>query len=355
MKNLLSPIKIGTKEAKNRLMLPPIVCFGYCAGNDGFVTDAHVTHYEKMAKGGTGIIVVEATCVCKQGRLSADQLGIWDDSFIEGFKQITNAIHKYESLAILQIHHAGLKTAKHSLEPSNMPVAPSNYEDDAEIRAREMTDSEIEDISLKFVNAAIRAEKAGFDGVEVHSCHGYLINQFLSEVVNKRTDKYGIDKKLLGTEILQNIKSKLPPGFITGVRIPGNEPDIKTSAAFAKAFEEAGADYLSVSYGFLRHIPADLNHDEKSPYSIPVAMGAEIKKHVSVPVAVVFGINSPEEANGIIESGMADIAAAARGLLVDSDWIVKMNSGEDIKKCLKCAKCLTYSGIENCVIKTPQH
>ena len=345
MPNILNTIKIGTKEAKNRLMLPPIVCFGYCTGNDGFVSDAHVAHYEKMAKGGTGIIVIEATCVCKHGRLSEDQLGIWDDVFIEGLKRISDVIHKHNSLAIIQIHHAGLKTFS---EPSNIPIAPSHYEDSTGVQAREMLDSEIEDTSLKFVNAAVRAEKAGFDGVEIHGCHGYLINQFLSEVVNKRADKYGSDKKLFGVEILKNVKLSTSPNFITGVRIPGNEPDIKTSAAFAKAFEDAGADYLSVSYGFLRDIPSDLHYDEKSPYSIPVSMGTEIRKHVSVPVAVVFGINSPQEANSIIENNIADIAAAAKGLLVDSNWISKMESGEDIKRCLKCTKCLTYSGIEKC-------
>jgi len=347
MKKLLNSLRVGVKTAKNRLMLAPMVCYGYCPGNDGFVSDKHVAHYEKMAKGGTGIIVVEAACVCKNGRLSADQLGIWDDEFISGLRQIADVIHKYGALAIIQIHHAGLKTYADSQNP---PIAPSNYNETSSfLPAKEMSASEIEDISIKFKNSAIRAEKAGFDGVEVHGCHGYLINQFLSDKVNSRTDKYGVNKELFGVDILKSVKANTSSDFIAGVRIPGNEPDIKTSTDFATAFEEAGADYLSVSYGFTREVPKDLDN-EKTSYSIPVLMGSEIRDHVSVPVAVVFEINSPEEANEIIESDIADIAASGRGLLVDSDWIVKMESNEDVRKCLKCSPCRAHEGIEICNI-----
>lgn len=334
MKNrLFLPITIKGNNIRNRSVMPPMVCFGK-AGKDGFVTDKHISHYEARARGGTGLIIVEATSVQRDGRLSDDQLGIWSDEHIPGLKKITNACHKNGAIINLQIHHAGLKAP---LSVTENPVAPSKLHDKP---SRELTIKEIKTIEDDFIKAAIRAKKAGFDGIELHGAHGYLLNQFASEVTNFRTDEYGgdLNKRIkLSLDIISGIRRELgQEDFIIGYRMGGNEPTIKEGIKIAKLLEEAGVDLLHVSSGISSpDIPLP-----KTPKSFPfnwiVYCGTEIKKNVSIPVIVVNGIRTIDQAALIIENRLADFVAIGHGHLVDSAWTNKAMNKLETVTCLEC-------------------
>lgn len=347
MTNLFANYALKGHEVKNRLVVPPMVCFHYSHG-DGFVTEKNIGHYEEMAKGGSGIVIVEATCVSENGRLHKTQLGIWGDEYIEGLAKIADVIHRHGAMAIIQIHHGGLRA---SSEVTNDLIAPSAYQKSDSIHARAMYLDEIEDISDDFVSAARRAREAGFDGVELHGCHGYLICQFLSPVVNQREDIYGDDKAKFGVDILKRIKTQPDDSFIVGLRLGGNDPDLKTSVEYAKAFEKAGADYLHISTGFKDYRPADLEYTENEHYNWIVRTGIVIKRNVHIPVILVNGIRTPEQARYIIDENLSDFVAIGRGLLVDSHWINKLQKGEKVRLCLNCLKCQYFDRPEKCPLR----
>ena len=334
MKNrLFLPITIKGKNIRNRAVMPPMVCFGK-ASKDGFVTDKHISHYEARAKGGTGLIIVEATSVQQDGRLSDDQLGIWSDEHILGLRKITDACHQNGAVVILQIHHAGLKTPSSVAE---VPVAPSKSDEKV---SRELAIDEIEAIKLDFVKGALRAKEAGFDGIELHGAHGYLLNQFASSITNHRSDEYGgdLNKRMkLPLDIIGEIRKELGhEDFIIGYRMGGNEPTLKDGIKIAKLLEEAGVDLLHISSGISSpDIP--LPETPKSfPFNWIVYCGTEIKKNVSIPVIVVNGIRTIDQAALIIENRLADFVAIGRGHLVDSAWANKAMNKLEAVTCLEC-------------------
>ena len=187
MKKLFSEFKIRNLKIKNRICVPPMV-IGLT--DDGYVTKENVDRYRELAKGGAGLIIQEATCINIDGKLSSKQLGIWEDDQIEGLKSIVEAVHAEDSKIFIQIHHAGV------VGISENPICPSPYEYkklDKTVIGREMTNEDIKSVQKDFIEAARRAYEAGYDGIELHGCHGYLISQFLNKKVNTRTDEYGVN------------------------------------------------------------------------------------------------------------------------------------------------------------------
>lgn len=344
MTNLFSDIIIRGHVIKNRVVMPPMVCFGWSDGS-GMVTDDHVRHYEDRAKDGVGLIIVEATCVDIDGRLTPSQLGIWSDGHIEGLKRISSVCHKHGVKVIIQIHHGGLQTHD---EVSLDHLCPSDY-DDGKSKGRAMTIDEIKGIKDKFINAAKRAETAGFDGIELHGAHGYLIDQFFSPLINKRSDEYGgslNNRVRFACEIVKGIKASVSDSFIIGCRMGGFDPELKDGIEIAKALEECGVDILHLSAGIT--IDRWPEVPEGFDYNWIVYCGTQVKKHVNVPVIVVNGIRTPERASYLVENGMADFTAIGKGLLVDPNWIHKAREGAEVIPCLKCKKCNWYTDGRRC-------
>lgn len=344
MNNLFSSMVIKNYKIKNRVVVPPMVCFGY-TDEKGYVTKANIDHYEVFAKGGAGIIVLEAHAVEEGGRLANTQLGIWKDDQIEGLKRIAEVCHKYDSVALVQIHHAGLKTPK---TVSDLAIAPSNYDKDGTV-AREMTLDEIKRVQESFLKAAIRAKKAGFHGVELHGAHGYLIDQFMSPITNVRTDKYGgtIENRMrFAVEIIEMIKEEVGKDFIIGYRMGGNEPTLEEGIIIAKTLESKGVDLLHVSAGIQGETIPETPKD--FPYNWIVYMGTEIKKQVKIPVIVVNGIKTTSQAAYLVENNLADFVAIGRGHLVDPTWANKAELNKEPSPCLKCPKCLWFKDGRNC-------
>lgn len=345
MNSLFKPQYIKKLEIKNRIVLPPMVCFKF-AEDDGFVSSKNIEHYEKMAKGGNGLIIVEATCVSKNGRLSMDQLGIWSDEHISGLKRIAEVCHSNDTKVFIQLHHAGLRTPKGINEDK---MTSSGY-NDGKVYARAMTIGEIHSIQEDFVNAAIRAEKAGFDGIELHGAHSYLFTQFFSTKVNKREDEYGgnIENRIrIVREIVEGIKQNVDSNFVVGIRMGCNENDLKTSISMAKMFEDMGIDYLHVSTGF-DNTPINKKLPDDFPCNWIVYGGTMIKEHVDIPVIVVNSIKTVEQVRYLIDNKLADFVAVGRAQLADHNFANHIREGKDIIECLGCKPCKWFTDGRYC-------
>jgi len=318
-------------NVKNRIVFPPVVCFGY-AGGDGLATDRNLEHYSHIARGGPGIIIVEATAVKTDGRLAPCQLGLWSDDQIPGMTKIASAIKHSGAVALVQIHHAGLITNEKVSDIASGPSA-----DVKNPRTRALTIPEIENICSSFINSAFRAQQAGFDGVELHGAHGYLLNQFASSFFNQRNDEYGgsLESNMkLGVNIIRGIRNKCGQDFIIGYRLGANSPSLEDGIAIAKYLEAAGIDLLHVSHGgSMLNLPRTPKGYE---YNWIVYSGTVIKSHVRLPVIVVNEIRTRERAAWLVENDHADFIALGRPQLADPDWVNHTMENKEVIECLGC-------------------
>ena len=325
---------INGKTVKNRLTVAPTVKFDM-AGDDGLVTPEHVKHYTDRAKGGFGLICVEATAVTSDGRFAPNHLGLWDDAQTEGHKAITEACHKEGAVVLIQLNHTG-NTANPMFGQAKGPSAVDTWNGN---HSEAMTVAEIRDMQEKYIAAAKRAMDAGYDGIQLHGCHGYLINQFISPKTNLRDDEYGQDKSLFGCEIIRGIREMCGKGFIVSVRTPGAEPDINNALYVAERYVEAGCDYLQISHGIDSF--GNINKPSDAPYSDLCALGVNFKQAYkgSVPVSCVGGLMTPELVRYIIENDLCDTVDLARGALADPSYASAILSGSEYVKCYECKAC----------------
>ena len=342
LKHVFSPVKIGKLEISNRLVVSPMVT-DYC-NKDGTATERYIAYHETKAKGGWGLIICEDYAVDPKGKGFSNLPGLWNDNQIEGHRELTKRIHKHGTKIIAQIYHCGRQTSHNVI--GSQPVAPSPIPCPVmqEI-PHELTISEIHDLVEKYGDCALRAKKAGFDGVEVHGAHGYLIAEFMSPYSNKRTDEYGgslINRMRFPLEIISNIKQKAGNDFLVTFRISGNEfvpggITMEDTKAIAVLLENAGIHAIHVSAGVYVSIyaiipPAAVPHGWITDFT------AELKKVVHIPVITVGRINNPLFAETIIASGKADLVAMGRASLADPELPKKAAAGkfEEINTCIGC-------------------
>jgi len=331
MPTLFSEYKLKNHMIKNRIVFPPVVCFHY-AGSDGIVVGRNVAHYTARAEGGPGIIINEATAVMKEGRLAPFQLGIWSDEHIPGLSRIAEAVKKNNVLSLIQIHHAGL------ISPESVTTAPKGPSRDEKIPGSgSLSGNEIHLIRDAFIAGALRAKKAGFDGIELHGAHGYLLNQFASSFFNKREDEYGGDftgRMKLATEIIKGIRAVCGESFIIGYRLGANTPTLQDGIEIAKYLESLGADILHVSHGgSLLNLPRTPKDFE---FNWIVYCGTVIKTRVKIPIIAVNEIKTPERASWLIEHNKADFVALARPQLADPSWANHVKNNDPVHLCLSC-------------------
>ena len=351
---LWTPIQIGEMALRNRIVQSAM---GTAYGDgEGFVTRRLINYLEARARGGTGLIIVEITSVHPQGRVFGNQLRLDDDRYIPAMRELTEAVHGHGARIALQLHHGG-RIAKSSLNQAT-PVAPSPLPYVGGPAAgsmsglggeipHELTVPEIQTIISLYVQAAVRAQEAGFDAVELHAAHGYLIDQFLSPASNIRTDEYGgsVEKRArFLVEILGAIKQAVGKEMPVWCRINGKEwgmeggTTAEDAQQTARLAEAAGADAIHVtSVGPTS--PVNIT----DPVFVPAVLAdlAEgIKRAVTVPVIVVGKI-TPEAGERILAEGKADLVAVGRGHLVDPEFTNKAMSGkfEDLTPCILCMRC----------------
>ena len=317
MRSIEDEVRIRNSQIKNRIVMPPMVCFNW-ADTSGFETVSRAQYYGNRAQGETGLIVIEATSISPEGRITDTELGLWSDEHIEQFKRIAEACHTHGSKVIVQLVHAGSKAIKPFEAGSKDNLTLQSIKDD-------------------FIAASLRAEKAGLDGVEIHGAHGYLLNQLTSPETNVRTDVYGgsIENRLrLSTSIVTELRHKANEDFIIGYRYGVNDPTFETDIVMAKELERAGVDFLNVSAGIGFK---SLEAPKDFPFSSITYMGVYLQEHLTIPCACVFGVRKPEQAKWLIENTGVAMVAIGKGLLSDPFWAHKAFADEPVDVCLECS------------------
>jgi 2,4-dienoyl-CoA reductase-like NADH-dependent reductase (Old Yellow Enzyme family) len=331
MSKLFSPLKIRGIELKNRIAMSPM-CQYSCA--DGMVSDWHLVHYGSRAIGGAALILTEATAIAPEGRISPDDAGIWNDAQADAFKKITAFISSTRAVPGIQLAHAGRKASTYApgkgdgeVKPENggwLTLAPSQIKFSENFpQPKEMTHSDIQSVVEQFRKAAERSVRAGFQIIELHMAHGYLLHEFLSPFSNKRNDEYGgsFENRIrLPLEVLTAVRTVVPDSFPVFARISSTEWteggwDIEQSVELARKLKEAGADLIDTSSG--GNIPR-ASIPIGPGYQIPLA--EKIKRESGIMTGAVGFITSPEQAEQIIATGQADIVLLARELLRNPYW-----------------------------------
>jgi 2,4-dienoyl-CoA reductase-like NADH-dependent reductase (Old Yellow Enzyme family) len=351
MSILLTPACIGSVEIKNRIVMPPMTT--RTADADGFVTDDTIAYYMARVRGGVGLITIEMASPERAGRHRRRELGIHDDCFLPGLRRLVAAIHRGGAKASIQLGHAGGHTRADIC--GEMPVAPSAiphpvFEVTQETVVPEaMSRERIAVTTGAFANAAVRARAAGFDCVEIHAAHGYLISQFLTPFENRRTDEYGgslANRARFGLDILRAVKAVL--GDMPVIYRLSVDDYFAEGLSFAEGRQvgiwaaEAGADALHIAAGHYRSRPSA--ERMIPPMAYPEATfldyAAAIRKAVPVPVIAVGRLGDPARASEAVESGKADFIALGRTLIAEPDWVEKLRRGEPARRCLACNTCV---------------
>jgi 2,4-dienoyl-CoA reductase-like NADH-dependent reductase (Old Yellow Enzyme family)/thioredoxin reductase len=341
---LFAPGTIGRMEVPNRLVMAPMVV--QLAAENGAVTERTVQHYARRAAGGVGLVIVEAAYVAPGGKAFACQLGIDRDALVSGHVELVEAVHRAGARVALQIHHGGAR-AKPELT-GGVLVAPSAVAQDASsVVPRPLGIGEIETLADRFAAAAVRAQHAGYDAVEIHGAHGYLIHEFLSPAANARSDAYGgtRDNRLrFAALVVRRIREAVGARFPILFRLSAEGGyGIDEAGEIARALAAWGVDAIHVSVGGTA--PVALVPSDTSPMARPegwlVSHAAAIKQRVSVSVIVVGEIRHPAFAEAVIARRQADFIALGRPLLADPDWPRKARAGkdDDIRLCISCDHC----------------
>ena len=345
---LFEPITIGNITLKNRFVMP--------AMDSSTTTAEHkfsrqsIDYLSARAEGGFGLVITEFLAVDPSGFATPNQVGIYDDSFLPNLRELTDAIHAKNGKCCAQIHHAGIqtKTSCIGMQPLAVTGIPSTkYKEPV----HEMTAEEVYALIDKFADAGLRAKKAGFDFVEVHGAHGYLIAQFLSKATNKRCDEFGgscENRARFAAEVIRKIKIRCGSDYPILFRISAEEfmsggNQAEDAVVYAKLAEKAGADAIHISTG-----SAAGGNIVTTYYTDPgfnVKNAAKVKESVHVPVICVGRINDPALAEEIIESGQADLISLGRQSICDSEFPNKIYEGreEEIYHCTGCMQRCYYS------------
>jgi len=322
MSKLLEPLTTGTLKLHNRLVMPPMATAK--GGANGEMTDALVDYYaEKSAGGALGLVITEHCYITMQGRNRIGQPSIADDDTIEGWKRLVDVLHGNGSKAVMQINHSGGATTREAtgletVAPSGItsPVGPGET-------PRPLTTAEITTIVEGFAAAARRVRAAGFDGVEIHAAHGYLLNQFFSPLTNKRSDEYGGDTRgriRMHLEVIAAVRAAVGDDFPVLLRLGAVDyleggSRIEDATLAAAEFERAGVDMLDITGGITGFMRPD--HDEPGYFS---DVTEAIKGVVSVPVILTGGVTEPSQAEQLLADGKADLIGVGRAILKDSGW-----------------------------------
>lgn len=333
-------IQIGDYLLKNRITFAPTVKFDY-TDDTGVANEKHVKHYEERAKGGCGLICVEATAVLPGGRFCKTHMGLWNDEQIEGHRKIVDACHSYGSVVIIQLNHAGY-CSNPECGPAIGPSAIERTDFRGKYVTTEMSVDDINETQKAFVDAAVRAREAGYDGVQLHACHGYLINQFASSLTNKRNDSYGgtvQNRARFCTEIIRDIRKKCGEKFLISVRTTGFEKNLSDAVQIAKEYVHVGCDYLQVSSGTvdLEGLPAFKDSKVTDIQSVG-AYFHEVFKGI-VPVSCVGGLKDPQQIRYLIKNDYVDTVDIGRAVLADPGFANAVLEGKVFVPCFGCKAC----------------
>ncbi len=332
MSQLFTPFAIGNLRLKNRIVVAPMCQY---SAENGDATDWHLIHLGHLALSGAGLLIIEATAVEPEGRISPGDLGLWSDANEAALKKVVTAIRKYSPMPIaIQLGHAGRKASSHvpweggqlipveqggwpTLAPSAIPYGPNETPPVALDRVG------MQRVMQALVSAAQRAHRIGIDAIEIHAAHGYLLHQFLSPLSNSRTDECGgsLENRMrFPLAVFEAVRAAVPAEIPVGIRISATDWveggwDVEQSVALSHALRERGCAFMHVSSGGLsphQKIPLGPN------YQVPLA--EKIRRETGLPTIAVGLITEAEQAEAIVAEGRADMVALARGMLFDPRW-----------------------------------
>lgn len=346
MRHLFTPFRVKNIELENRIVLPPLASFLIEKG--GGITEKTVEHYRRRAAGGPAMVIMEACAVSPEGVVSPNQARIDEDWLLEGLSRIAAAVRDEGAIPAVQLHHAGRQVSPKVI--GRRPLAPGTL-------ACPFIRGEVEPLSVegirdivdKFADGSVRAREAGFELVEIHGAHGYLVNQFLSGYSNNRTDEYGgsiVNRSRFAREIVEAIRTRLGPEFPISFKISAQEfvdggLDVPESIEVLKILVAAGIDAVQVSAG-----------NDSTPEWIcqPMFMkkaclaesAGRIKAALNIPVMAVGRINDPWTADSLIDRQLADLVCIGRGLMADPEMPIKAREGrfDEIRTCIACNTCM---------------
>lgn len=335
MAALFSPLRFGSLELTNRIIIPPMCTY---SAEAGLANDWHTMHYGNLAQSGAGLLILEATAVEARGRISEHDLGLWSDAHSASFKPLLAHLRRYSPMPVcIQLAHAGRKAS--SLRPweggGSMPASHPHAWPTISASAQgylptdpvpaSATLQDIAEIKQAFVDTAVRSHQLGLDAIELHAAHGYLLHQFLSPLSNLRTDAYGgsLDNRMrLTLEVFDAVQAALPAGFPVGVRISATDWveggwDVEQSKVLAHALAQRGCAFLHVS-------SAALSPAQQIPigpgYQVPLAEALRASLQGAMPVIAVGLITDATQAETIVQTGQADAVGVARGMLYNPRW-----------------------------------
>ena len=332
--HLFTPFECRAVTARNRLMVSPM-CQYSCEAEDGLATEWHHVHLGSRAVGGAGIVMTEATAITPRGRISPKDLGIWSDEHADALAPIADFVAAHGATPAIQLAHAGRKASTRRPSDGHGPIhgdrgwtpvgptaTPWPYADEEPLETERLTTDAIADLVDEWVVAAERAVEAGFEILEIHAAHGYLLHEFLSPVTNTREDEYGgsfEDRTRFLREVVESVRAAVPEDTPLFVRISATDwlPDrdswtVEDSARLAGDLEPLGVDLIDVSAGAIH---PDQQVPETGPhYQVPYA---ERVGESGVPVGAVGGITTPEGADEVVRNGRADLAIVGREFLRD--------------------------------------
>jgi 2,4-dienoyl-CoA reductase-like NADH-dependent reductase (Old Yellow Enzyme family) len=353
MSVLFTPIRIGALTVPNRFVRS--ATHDYMADDEGRVTNANIELYRRLAEGEVGLIVTGHAYVQPSGKASPRQMAVFDDRFVEGLARIPEAVHRFPSRVVLQIAHAGRQTKEKLC--GCVPVSASAvYDPVSKVLPRELGADEIRALIADFVAAAERARRAGFDGVQLHAAHGYLVSSFLSPHTNRRADEWGgpvENRARVLLEILRGVKAACGPDFPVIVKL--NSTDflegglaVEDAVRIARLLEADGIDGIEVSGGMAEagrgSVWPGLRKESEEGYFVENA--ALLKKAVHVPVFGLGGIRTLAVAERIVEEGRADLVSLSRPLIRDPFLVKRFREGlASGSECISCNKCFNPRGI----------
>lgn len=332
MSRLFEPLTLRGVSARNRIWLAAM-CQYSAMGRDGMPSDWHLVNLGQHAAGGFGLVMTEATAVVPEGRISPEDVGIWSDDHVAPWRRIADFIRGQGAVPAMQVAHAGRKASTYGLSRSAgtvpvvdggwQPVGPSAVAFDGHVTPRELTTAEVEAIPAAFAAAAARADAAGFDVVEIHAAHGYLLHQFLSPLSNERTDRYGGSfdgRTRLVVEVADAIRAVWPGDKALFVRFSATDwaPDgwdVEQTARLAAVLKTHGVDLVDVSSGGL---VAHQNITVGPGYQVPFAR--QIRADGGLPVVAVGLITEPAQAEEVLADGSADAVMLARAAIREPAW-----------------------------------
>ena len=332
MSQLFTPFRLGGLDLANRIVIAPMCQY---SAEEGRATSWHTIHLGHLALSGAGLLIVEASAVVPEGRITPGDLGLWDDATERALAGTLEAVRANSAMPIgIQLAHAGRKSSTEAPWKGGRQIppgavgwrtdAPSDLPHNADEVPPHALDAEgLARIRDGFAAAARRADRLGFDAIEVHGAHGYLLHQFLSPIANRRTDAYGgpLENRLrFPLEVFEAVREAVPAGKPVGLRVSATDWveggwDLEGTLAFSEALKRRGCDFLDVSSG---GVSPDQKITLAPGYQVPFA--ALVKAEVGLPTMAVGLITEPEQAEAIVADGEADLVALARGILYDPRW-----------------------------------